>query len=164
MILNEHWLHADKLVFNCIRPQLNQVYHVFGDGSLECIKEVFCVSCVELACWLNNFTNCELFGNDCWGVGHLLHVVASCYWLLLLLFTGLCFHRLLLRNVLESLTTLIPSTVCGNTLTNASTCGKPSAIWLPPPSVEFPSLHAGDATSHVLPSNISGRSHRVSEL
>ena len=74
------------------------------------------------------------------------------------------FNRYHLRKYWENRITLIHATGYGHAPTNASTCGKPSVIWLPPPSVEFPSLHAGDATSHVLLSIIFGRLHHVSGL
>ena len=74
------------------------------------------------------------------------------------------FNRYRSKRFLENQTTPTPLTVFGGTQPNASPCGNPFATSLPQQSVVFQLLCAGDATLLVLPSNISGVSHRASEI
>ena len=73
-------------------------------------------------------------------------------------------HRLPGKKCLENQILLTVLTVFGNILQSVSTCGKPFAILLPQPCVEFQLPLAGDVILPVWHSNISGISLRPSGL
>jgi hypothetical protein len=64
----------------------------------------------------------------------------------------------------ESQITPVRLSARGNTPSNATRCGKPSATWSCRRSAVFLTPYAGVVSSPVLPSYISGRSHLASDV